>query len=352
MNILPSFLTSNPCYTAGEKITVRGLMLHSVGTPQPSAARWVKSWNDPQQQVCVHAFIDAGTGDVYQTLPWDCRGWHCGGSGNNTHIGVEMCEPDTIRYTGGAAWQETGDGSHTAACVARTYNAAVELFAFLCETYGLDPLRDGVILSHKEGCARGIASNHSDPEHLWQAFGYTMDGFRAAVAAAMQGNTVAEAPPVQQEEARHEAPADKPVDIFYRVQTQKHGWLPEVKNRTDYAGWEDSPITGVALRVSAGNVRYRVHVAGGGWLSWITGCDIQDYYHGYAGNGKPIDAVEIYYVTPEDIRPYKRARYRVMAQGRRDYWDWQYDTETTNGQDGYAGTLRALPLVRLQAEIC
>ena len=57
----------------------------------------------------------------------------------------------------------------------------------LCKQFGLDPLKDGVILSHKEGCARGIASNHGDPEHLWNQLGtgYTMNGFRAAVKAAM-----------------------------------------------------------------------------------------------------------------------------------------------------------------------
>lgn len=51
----------------------------------------------------------------------------------------------------------------------------------------MDPLADRVILSHKEGSSRGIASNHGDPEHLWMqlGMGYTMDGFRKAVASAM-----------------------------------------------------------------------------------------------------------------------------------------------------------------------
>ena len=73
--------------------------------------------------------------------------------------------------------------------VKRTYEAAVELFAFLCRRYGLDPVADGVIISHKEGHARGLASGHGDPEHLWQGMGtaYTMDGFRLDVAAALAG---------------------------------------------------------------------------------------------------------------------------------------------------------------------
>lgn len=187
MNLIQSILTNNPCYKTGRKITVKGLMLHSVGCPQPSAAVFVRNWNKASyDRACVHGFIDANTGDVYQCLPWNHRGWHGGGSSNNTHIGVEMCEPACIKYTGGATFT-CSDPATAKAAVDRTYKAAVELFAMLCKQFNLDPLKDGVILSHKEGCARGIASNHGDPEHLWNQLGtgYTMNGFRAAVKAAM-----------------------------------------------------------------------------------------------------------------------------------------------------------------------
>ena len=56
----------------------------------------------------------------------------------------------------------------------------------------------------------------------------------------------------------------------------------------------------------------------------------------YAGNGKPIDAVEIYYYTPDGVTPLKKAKYRVAPTGK-DYYSLQYDNEKTNGQDGYAG---------------
>ena len=191
MKLVESILTKNPCYTAGRKITVKGLMLHSVGCPQPKASAFINSWNSPSHDTsCVHGFIDGNDGTAYQTLPWNHRGWHCGsgskGSGNNTHIGVEMCEPACIKYTSGSNF--TCSDMATAKAVAkRTYETAVELFAMLCEKYSLDPLADGVIISHKEGCSRGIASNHGDPEHLWTqlGMGYTMDGFRKAVKAAM-----------------------------------------------------------------------------------------------------------------------------------------------------------------------
>ncbi len=189
MNVIQSILTRNVCYTANRKITVKGLMLHSVGCAQPSAQVFINQFNNPNyRRACVHAFIDANTGDIYQTLPWNHRGWHSGGSSNNTHIGVEMCEPACIKYTGGATFT-CSDLAAAKAAVAKTYKAAVELFAARCKEFGLNPLADGVIISHKEGYQRGIATNHGDPEHLWSQLGtgYTMDGFRKDVKAAMGG---------------------------------------------------------------------------------------------------------------------------------------------------------------------
>lgn len=206
MQIKETILTNNPCYTAGKTITVKGLMLHSVGCPQPSAEVFVNNWNKASyDRACVHAFIDGNTGVIYKCLPWNHRGWHGGGSSNNTHIGVEMCEPACIKYTGGANFT-CSDTATAKAVVKRTYDAAVELFAFLCKEYNLNPLADGVIVSHSEGYKRGIASNHGDCEHLWNGLntGYTMDGFRKAVAAAMN--------------ATEETPAET-TKTLYRVQT-------------------------------------------------------------------------------------------------------------------------------------
>ena len=190
MKLVQSILTKNPCYTAGRKITVKGLMLHSVGCSQPKASVFINSWNSASYgNACVHGFIDGNDGTVYQTLPWNHRGWHAGGDANNTHIGVEMCEPACIKYTGGSSF--TCSDTATARAVAkRTYEAAVELFAMLCKEYGLNPLT--AIISHKEGHAKGIASNHGDPEHLWKGLGmsYTMDTFRQAVKAEMAGATI------------------------------------------------------------------------------------------------------------------------------------------------------------------
>lgn len=189
MKIVESLLTKNTCFKINKKMTVKGLMLHSIGCPQPRASVFANGWNDPKKEVAVHGFIDGLTGDVWQFLPWNICGWHAGGAANQTHIGVEMGEPDCIKYKPSSATFTIKDSDRPAAiaCAQRTYNAAVELFAYLCNSFGLDPLADGVIIGHAEGHARGIASNHGDPEHLWRQLGMskTMDGFRRDVAAKM-----------------------------------------------------------------------------------------------------------------------------------------------------------------------
>ena len=140
----------------------------------------------------------------------------------------------------------------------------------------------------------------------------------------------------------------KTADVYYRVRTKADGWLPEVKNLEDYAGFTGA-VTDVAVRVSAGSVKYRVHIKGGNWLPYVTGCSINDAVNGYAGNGLEIDAVEVYYYTPDSIRPYKKAKYRVAPVGG-SYYPWQYDNETGNGQDGYAGAF-GKPIGKLQIVI-
>lgn len=114
---------------------------------------------------------------------------------------------------------------------------------------------------------------------------------------------------------------------------------PAVTNLNDFAGAHGVPITDIAIKVNKGSVKYRVHIKGAGWLPYVTGYNWNDHINGYAGNGKVIDAVEVYYNTPSDIvskHGYQKAQYRVSPLGG-NYYPWQYDNETGGGQDGYAG---------------
>lgn len=161
------------------------LMLHSLGCARADADYQSDRWNNENNTggIC-HAVIDSNDGNARQNLRWDMRGWHCGGSANNTHIGVEMCESNYIKYGSGAKFEILDKAKAQAHCKT-AYNGAVELFAELCSMFGCDPMTD--ICSHKEGGKAGIASGHVDPEHYWTGLGmgYTMDKFRAAVAAKM-----------------------------------------------------------------------------------------------------------------------------------------------------------------------
>lgn len=186
MHLHSCFLTGNDCYKAGRTIIPKGVMVHSTGANNPSLKRYVQpddgligkntngnDWNRPGVGACVHAFIGKlkdGTIATYQTLPWTMRGWHCADNGNNTHISFEICEDDL-----------SDDAYFTA-----VYREAVELTAYLCKQFDLDPLADGVVICHQEGYRRGIASNHGDVLHWFPKHGKTMDDFRKDVAKEME----------------------------------------------------------------------------------------------------------------------------------------------------------------------
>ena len=133
-------------------------------------------------------------------------------------------------------------------------------------------------------------------------------------------------------------------DVTYRVRGQAGKWYPAVKNLTDYAGKAGDAVTDVAVKVSAGSVRYRVHLLSGRWLPWVTGYDTGDRVNGYAGNGTPIDALQIQYTAPGGKK--LSVKYRVSPLNG-NYYPYQVGTAKTGGMDGYAG-VRGKKLDRLQ----
>lgn len=207
MKLKTLYLTENACYKSGKRMTPKGVMVHSTGANNPNLKRYVgpddgllgvnqygNHWNTDKpggRSVCVHAFIGKlkdGSIATYQTLPWDMVGWHSGSgskgsaknANNNGYIGFEICE----------------DSTNDAAYLKKVYTEAVELVAYLCKKHNLDPLKDGVVICHSEGHARGIASNHGDVMHWWPKHGLSMDTFRKAVAAEMGAAAPAAKPTV------------------------------------------------------------------------------------------------------------------------------------------------------------
>lgn len=194
MNLTECILTGSDCWKAGRTITPKGVMVHSTGVAQPDPEVFLRMWNQPGTEACVHALVHRD--GVTQTLPWNWRGWHAGApkgggvSANNTHISFEILEPAGHTYQGGT--MVGYDAEKNAAYFAAVYRNAVELTAMLCARYGLDPLAPGVVVDHAEGCALGIASNHADVGHWFPKHGRDMDRFRADVARAMRGEEEAE----------------------------------------------------------------------------------------------------------------------------------------------------------------
>ncbi len=185
MNLRKLILTNNACYKAGRTIVPKGIMVHSTGANNPWLKRYVgpddgllgkntnnNHWNQDKpdgRQVCVHGFIGKladGSIATYQTLPWNHRGWHCGGSGNDTHVGFEICE----------------DGLTDSSYFSAVYKEAVELCVYLCKLYDLTERN---IICHSEGYKLGIASNHGDVMHWFPKHGKSMDTFRAAVKVGL-----------------------------------------------------------------------------------------------------------------------------------------------------------------------
>lgn len=181
MKLRKLIFTNNACFKAGKTITPKGIMVHSTGANNPWLKRYIgpddgllgknqynNHWNQDKpggRQVCVHAFIGKladGSIATYQTLPWNHRGWHAGGTANNSHIGFEICE----------------DGLTDASYFNAVYKEAVELCVYLCKLYGFN---EKDIICHSEGYKLGIASNHADVMHWFPKHGKSMNTFRADV---------------------------------------------------------------------------------------------------------------------------------------------------------------------------
>lgn len=363
--------------------------------------RYGNHWNQDKpggSYVCVHAFIGKladGKIATYQTLPWDWRGWHAGngsiGSANDTHISFEICE-DSLTDSSyfAAVYQEAVE-----LCVYLCKKYDLTEKDILCHSEGYER---GIASNHGDvmhwfpkhgksmdtfradvkklldgdfsGEINRPDNSKPDTEETPAAPSEIKVGSTVKIKAGavytngvkvpdsvigktytvqkIDGSKVLLKEIVSWVESKYltvvsistEPDVEKPVSFYanteYRVRGKKGKWYSAVKNLEDYAGVPGDAITDVAIKVSKGSVKYRVHVKGGEWLPYVTGYNINDHKNGYAGNSKVIDAIEVYYYTPNGVKPYHKAKYRVSPLNG-NYWPWQYDNETDDNQDGYAG---------------
>ncbi len=180
MDIIKKYITNNPCYQQAKTIVPKGIIVHSMGVPQPDEDVIFNNFNKSTAKSAVHAIV--GKNKVYQIMPWTYRPWGCGsgekGSGNDSYIQFEICEPSGFKY---------GSGSHMIGYDAKkqqsyfdcVWENAINLAVYLCEEYKLSP---NSIICHSEAFLKGIASNHGDVMHWFPKHERNMDDFRKAVA--------------------------------------------------------------------------------------------------------------------------------------------------------------------------
>lgn len=136
---------------------------------------------------------------------------------------------------------------------------------------------------------------------------------------------------------------EEPAKIRWKL-LQGGAWSKE-----NYTGTKDQPITGLAIDLPGW---YQVCTEDHGWLEPVRGYDITDERDGYAGwKNSPIIAARVYYETPNPEKTgYRSAKYRVSDVGMAGFYPWQFDNDTWNGQDGYAGDFKRLDQFELTIE--
>ena len=172
-----------------------GIIIHSTGANNPNLKRYVNApeicgenpyknyFDRADSDVCPHAVIGKdknGEVKAAKLLPWNVCCWGCGSGSKGSYnyapayIQIEIAE----------------DALNDRAYFEEAFGLASDLCQRLMKNY--PTIKSGNIISHKEACARGYASNHGDPEHWLAKFGKNMDWFRSQVAPEKQVRITAE----------------------------------------------------------------------------------------------------------------------------------------------------------------
>ena len=196
---LVCMMTQSTCYKGTRKFTPKGVLWHSTGANNPTVKRYVQpdddapdrkalleilgknaygnDWNHINRQAGMNFFIGQladGSVAAVQTMPWDFRPWGVGsgskGTANDTHIQFEICE----------------DGLTSSSYFNAIYMEGVEMTAYLCRMYNIDPfgtidykgMKIPTIIDHVTSHELGIGGNHGDVRYWFKNFGATLDDVR------------------------------------------------------------------------------------------------------------------------------------------------------------------------------
>lgn len=148
------------------------LVAHDTGNPETTAKGNVSYFKNSanEMEASAHFFVDDI--DIIACIPDDEKAWHVwysvgtdnakyGVDANDYALGIELCYFKDV------------------ARMKKAYQNYVDLFAFLCNKFKLDPLK--FISGHFEL----DPARKTDPNNAFKIIGKTMDSFKKDVVAAM-----------------------------------------------------------------------------------------------------------------------------------------------------------------------
>ena len=142
---------------------IRGVVIHYVGNPGTTAQanrNYFASLSSGEEEIYASShFIIGLEGEVIQCVPLTEISY-ASNSRNDDTVAIEVCHPD-----------ETGEFSSV------SYARCVELTAWLCRTFGLDPEED--VIRHYDVSGKDCPKYYVEHEDAWEQF-------RADVAAAVE----------------------------------------------------------------------------------------------------------------------------------------------------------------------
>ena len=245
--------TNSTCYKGTRTMTVLGVLWHSTGANNPWLKRYVQpssndanysklmellgknqygnDWNHIERQAGLNCWIGKladGAVTTVQTMPWNYRPWGCGsgskGSCNSGWIQFEICE----------------DALTDKAYFDKVYKEGVEITAYLCKMYNLNPkgtvtvngVKVPVILDHQTSYQLGMGGNHGDVQHWFKKYGKTLDDVRNDVAKLLNEDAGTTTPPA---ESTPSQPTDK--KVIYRV---RKAWKDAASQKGAYSVLENA----------------------------------------------------------------------------------------------------------------
>ena len=164
------YLPVNPYSRPGDPLEkINGVVIHYVGNPGTTAhanRNYFESLSSGEEGTYASSHFVVGLdGEVIQCVPLT-EVAYASNSRNEDTVSIEVCHPD-----------ETGEFSHV------TYDRTVELTAWLCREFRLDPETD--VIRHYDVTGKECPRYYVEHPEAW-------DTFRADVAAEMERQKEAE----------------------------------------------------------------------------------------------------------------------------------------------------------------